>query len=193
MTAPIPETTPAPEAPAPEASTKPEWTPPASQADLDSIISKRLERERAKFADYDSIKEKASLWEQIEAESQTEYERTQEALTAAQERYEAAQQRIVVAELKAAGVPGDLIEDLDLARFIDGDGEIAQERIDALRDKYAAISKTAPRMAPNPAQGTSAQPPLSLAERVAEAQKAGDMKSVMRLKAQQAVSTNPSN
>jgi hypothetical protein len=29
-------------------------------------------------------------------------------------------------------VPGELIEDLDLSRFIDGDGEIAQERIDAL-------------------------------------------------------------
>jgi hypothetical protein len=45
-------------------------------------------------------------------------------------------------------------------------------------------------MAPNPAQGTSAQPPLSLNERIVQAQTAGDTKTVMRLKAAQAVSTS---
>jgi DNA repair exonuclease SbcCD ATPase subunit len=193
MTQPI-EPTPAPEAPAPEATPKVEWTPPASQADLDRIVQDRLARERAKFADYDELREKAQFWDEIESASQTEYERTQDALTAAQERYEAAQQRIVAAELRAAGVPGELIEDLDLGRFIDGDGEVAQERIDALSQKYQAISpRTAQRMAPNPAQGTSAQPPLSLSERVAEATKAGDLKTVMRLKAQMAVGSNTPN
>jgi hypothetical protein len=83
-----------------------EWTPPASQADLDRIIGERLARERAKFADYDDLREKASYWDELEAASQTEYEKQQEALTAAQQRYEAAQQRIVSAELRAAGVPG---------------------------------------------------------------------------------------
>jgi hypothetical protein len=60
MTQPI-EPTPAPEAPAPEATPKVEWTPPASQADLDRIIEERLARERAKFADYDELREKAQL------------------------------------------------------------------------------------------------------------------------------------
>jgi len=166
------------------------WTPPASQADLDRIITQRLERERAKFADYDALAEKAAYWDEIEQASQSEYEQQSAALTDAMTRYEAAQQRIVNAELRAAGVPAALIEDLDLSRFIDGDGEIATERIDALREKYAALApQTTQRMAPNPAQGTSAQPPLSLAERIAQAQTAGDTKTVMRLKAAMAVGT----
>ena len=189
MTEPTPASEPqatTPETTTPAADTK--WTPPASQADLDKIITARLERERAKFANYDELAEKASYWEALEAESQTEFERQQEALTAAQSRYEAAQQRIVSAELRAAGVPAELIEDLDLGRFIDGDGEIDSDRIEALRTKYAALAPTnSPRMAPNPAQGTSAQPPLSLSERIAQAQTAGDTKTVMRLKAAMAV------
>lgn len=193
MTDPTPESTPAPESqpPAtPDEAPKAEWKAPASQQELDSIVQKRLDRERQKFADYDSLREKASLWDEIETASQTEFEQTQNALTEAQTRYEAAQARVVTAELKAAGVPADLIEDLDLTRFIDGDGEIAEDRIEAMRSKYAALSasQNPPRMAPNPAQGTSAQPPLSLAERVAQAEQAGDLKTAFRLKAQQAVS-----
>lgn len=194
MTEPTPTPETAPEGtPATEPAPKP-WTPPASQADLDAIVQKRLDRERAKFADYDALREKAAFWDQIEAESQTEYERTQEALNEAQSRYEAAQERIVNAELRAAGVPAELIEDLDLNRFIDGDGEIATDRIEALRTKYAALNpQTTQRMAPNPAQGTSAQPPLTLAERIAQATEAGDTKAAMRLKAQMAVNGNTSH
>lgn len=181
----------------PPASTAPtgappaDWTPPASQADLDRIITARLERERAKFNDYDALREKATLWDEVEAASTTEYERTQQALTQAETRYQAAQARVVTAELKAAGVPAELIEDLDLSRFIDGDGEIADDRIDALRTKYAALAPATgtPRMAPNPAQGSSAQPPLSMGERIAQAQAAGDKTAVMRLKAQMAIGT----
>lgn len=36
------------------------YTPPATQAELDRIIEVRLNRERAKFADYDELKRKAS-------------------------------------------------------------------------------------------------------------------------------------
>jgi hypothetical protein len=189
MTEPI---TPAPEpqATAPETPTATEtWKPPASQADLDKIVQDRLNRERAKFADYDVLAEKASYWDELETASQTEYERQAEALTAAEQRAMAATERIVNAELRAAGVPAALIEDLDLSRFIDGDGEIDEARIEALRDKYAALAPTSPRMAPNPAQGSSGQPPLSLGERIAQAQAAGDTRTVMRLKAAQAVSS----
>jgi len=46
---------------------------------------------------------------------------------------------------------------------------------------------TTPGMRPNPAQGRSASPPLGLDEQIAAAQKAGDMRTVMRLKAAQTV------
>lgn len=195
MTVPIPtDPAPEPQATAPESTTPPAddtgWKPPASQADLDKIISDRLNRERAKFADYDALVEKAAYWDELETASQSEYEQQAEALSAAEQRYQAAQERIVSAELRAAGVPAELIEDLDLARFIDGDGDIDTDRIESLRTKYAALNPSSPRMAPNPAQGTSAQPPLSLNERIAQAQTAGDTKTVMRLKAAQAVGSS---
>jgi hypothetical protein len=167
------------------------WKPPATQADLDRIVQDRLARERAKFADYDDLASKAALWDEIEQASLTEFEKQSDALSAAEQRYQAAQQRIVTAELRAAGVPAELVEDLDLSRFVDGDGEIDEARIGALRDKYAALAPAGtPRMAPNPAQGTSAQPPMSLAERITQAQTAGDLKAVMRLKAAMAVSSS---
>lgn len=39
-----------------------EYVAPASQADLDRIIGERVTRERAKYGDYDELKEKASKW-----------------------------------------------------------------------------------------------------------------------------------
>jgi hypothetical protein len=46
-------------------------------------------------------------------------------------------------------------------------------------------------MRPNPAQGSSAAPPLTTAQRIAAAQEAGDLKTAMRLKASQALNANP--
>jgi hypothetical protein len=36
------------------------WTPPASQVELNRIISERVSRERAKYADYEDLKSKAA-------------------------------------------------------------------------------------------------------------------------------------
>jgi hypothetical protein len=51
------------------------YTPPASQADLDRIIADRLSRERAKFADYDTLKSQADKLAEIEAAQLTESEK----------------------------------------------------------------------------------------------------------------------
>jgi hypothetical protein len=45
-------------------------------------------------------------------------------------------------------------------------------------------------MKPNPAQGRSDSPPLGLADRIAAATAAGDIKTAVRLKASQALNTN---
>ncbi|WP_419704980.1 hypothetical protein [Promicromonospora sp. NFX87] len=52
------------------------YTPPASQADLDRIVAERLSRERAKFADYDDLKTKAEKLAEIEASQLSEAEKT---------------------------------------------------------------------------------------------------------------------
>lgn len=59
MTATSPEPNPQPDTTPPPAD-PPAYTPPATQADLDRIISDRLARERAKYADYADLKKLAA-------------------------------------------------------------------------------------------------------------------------------------
>lgn len=59
----------------------------------------------------------------------------------------------------------------------------------AANPRLARSQQGTQRMAPNPAQGTSAQPALSLRERIAAAEKDGDMRTAMRLKAALAIQT----
>ena len=56
-----------------------EFTPIASQADLDRIIGERLSRERTKFADYDDLKAKAAKFDTTEQASLSELERERKA------------------------------------------------------------------------------------------------------------------
>ena len=49
-----------------------------TQAELDQIISERLKREREKYGDYDSLKEKAQKLDQIEEDAKTELQKAQE-------------------------------------------------------------------------------------------------------------------
>lgn len=54
------------------------FTPPASQEEFNRIIDKRLERERAKFGDYDDLKAKAAKLDELEAANKSEIEKAQE-------------------------------------------------------------------------------------------------------------------
>ena len=54
------------------------YTPPSSQEELDRIIGERLSRERAKYQDYDSLKDKASKFDQLDAQNKTEAQKLQE-------------------------------------------------------------------------------------------------------------------
>jgi DNA mismatch repair ATPase MutS len=51
------------------------YTPPASQADLDRIITDRISRERGKYADYEDLKAKASKFDEAEAANQSELQK----------------------------------------------------------------------------------------------------------------------
>jgi hypothetical protein len=110
----------------------------------------RLKEAEPKVAEYDRLREA----------SKTAEERTQEVLKAAEDRAQAATQRVARAEVKAAltGLvddPDAIVEDLNLARFVDADGEINETAITALKTKYAAFSGRRPPR-PDPSQGSGA-------------------------------------
>ena len=90
------------------------YTPPATQADLDRIIADRISRERAKYADYDDIKAKAAehdaAVEAQKSEAQKAIERAEAAeakVTAFETREQIAAWKADVA--KATGVPAQAL------------------------------------------------------------------------------------
>ena len=102
---------------------------------------------------------KAAEYDRLAEASKTADERAQEAVKAADTRALASMQRVARAEVKAAltGLvddPDSIVEDLNLARFIDDDGEINDGAIAALKTKYAGFSKRGPR--PDLSQGSGA-------------------------------------
>ena len=77
-----------------------------SQDQLDKVLSKRLERERAKYADYEELKQKAAEAADSRSEVEKLHDRVKEL---EQERHQSA---IEAAKAKAAsehGVPADLL------------------------------------------------------------------------------------
>lgn len=150
-----------------------EWNPPASQADLDRIIQNRLERERAKYADYDQLREKAQNWDQIEEASKTEQERLQEELQRWQSeatnwRTKAVSSRVETLAADRFADPSDALSAIDPGSYLGAGGDIDEARIksdlDALLERKPHWRKqTTPQPAasrvpaPNPAQGGGAQ------------------------------------
>ncbi|HET7386856.1 MAG TPA: DUF4355 domain-containing protein [Nocardioidaceae bacterium] len=96
---------------------------PASQADFDRIVGERLARERAKFSDYDDLKQKASEFDKLaeaqKSEAQKAIERAEKAERTAAE-HQTSLLRYQVAASK--GVPADLVD------FLTGADQSAMEQ-----------------------------------------------------------------
>ncbi|HJR89886.1 MAG TPA: DUF4355 domain-containing protein [Aeromicrobium sp.] len=75
------------------------FTPPATQDELNKIISDRVARERAKFADYTDLKSKAAKFDELDQASKSEQERLTERLTAAETRAAELEQRSIRLEV----------------------------------------------------------------------------------------------
>lgn len=128
----------------------PEYTPPASQADLDRIIGERLARERAKYADYDALKAKAEQFDAAQEASKTTEQKTADRIAEleaksrqAEARAAAAEAAAMRAEVAAAkGVP---------AAFITGDSR--EDALKAADELLAWKNTAAPASAPT---GTAA-------------------------------------
>lgn len=85
-----------------------------TQAELDAIVRDRLKRDREKYADYDSLKEKAARLDEIEAANKSELEKANEKVKSLQEKLDSIEkaQEISAMRTKIAtenNVPTDLL------------------------------------------------------------------------------------
>jgi len=114
------------------------FKPITSQEEFDRAISRRLNSEKAKYRDYDTLKSKAEQFDLLARESQTDREREIEEarLEAFHEAMSKAVPLAVKAEFKSAakGLLTDealqsLLEDLDLTKYATDDGEPDEAKI----------------------------------------------------------------
>jgi len=146
----------------------PAWTPPATQEDLDRIITERLNRERAKYADYDELKSKAAERDSAIDAAKTEQERAVDA--ARKDGESAATQRanalLVKAEARALAAeanfrtPADAVAFVDLASIkVTESGEVDGAALKAAlatlagEKPYLLADDKAPKPKPDPSQG----------------------------------------
>lgn len=92
-----------------------------------------------------AVEPKAMEYDRLAAASQTAEEIAAEELKGSLERERKANQRAARSEVKAALAavvdnPDQIIEDLDMGRFVDDDGEVDQIAVQRLRAKYAGFS-----------------------------------------------------
>lgn len=169
----------------PERKPEPEPTPPA-KPETDWKAEARKWEQRAK----ENAAAKKRI-DELEAQNQSAQERAEAAAKAAEDRARAAVERMAASEIRAAltGIVDDpkaLVEDINLRKFITEDGDVDDEAVKALRGRYEKLIPKGPRSpAPNPAQGSSGKPPQSFGERIAAAEKNGDIKTALRLKSEQ--------
>lgn len=127
-----------------------EYTPPASQADLDRIVSERLARQKAQFKDYDELKA-----------AKAEAERQAEELARWQTEAEAWRKTAVGSRIEALAAhsfadPTDAVSALADKSFIDAGGQLDEA---AIKAELAALLERKPHWA---RQGDNTAPPRRL-------------------------------
>jgi hypothetical protein len=129
------------------------FEPITSQDELNKAIGARLERERAKFADYEAIKARAAKLDELEAANKTELEKAQEAAAAAAAERDAA--RAEGLRFRVAAKHGISTEDADL--FLTGqDEQTLEAQAKRLADRETDRKKNGAR-APREGTGSTTQ------------------------------------
>lgn len=129
------------------------FTPITTQSDLDALIASRLERERAKYADYKDLKAKASRLDEIEAANKSELEKATDLAAAAEKERDDA--RAEALRLRVAVEHSISIEDADL--FLTGrDEETLRAQAGRLVAREAERKKSGGYV---PKEGASTEPP----------------------------------
>lgn len=90
------------------------FTPPASQEEFNKIVEARLQRERAKYADYDDLKTKAAEYDLLAEAGKTELQKERERAEAAERKaaaYEAEKQFATWAAeiVKGSSIPANAL------------------------------------------------------------------------------------
>ena len=85
-----------------------------TQSELDAIVTERLKRERAKFQDYDSFKQKAEQFDKLEEANKTELQKATEKATALEAELTALKKNEEIRTLrekvaKESGIPAELL------------------------------------------------------------------------------------
>lgn len=130
-----------------------DFTPPQSQEDLNKIVEARLNRERAKYSDYQELKKAADKLAELEAANQTELEK-------AVARAEAAEKRATeAAELAAEKEREFLVSQIATAKKVPAKyltGTTAEELEDSADEFLADIQAISPERKPGvvPSAGT---------------------------------------
>lgn len=129
------------------------FKPITSQDDLNRIIAARIERERAKYADYDDLKAKAARLDEIEEANKSETQKLAEAKAALERDLEKAKAEAM--RLRIAAKFGISDEDADL--FLTATDEAT------LTKQAERLAQRADRKKTNyvPREGTNPQPPVS--------------------------------
>ena len=115
------------------------FTPIETQEDFDRAIRERIERERAKYSDYDELKAKAAKFDEAEEARKTELEKAQARINrleaAAKARDEADRARAMREKVsKETGVPAELISGTDeesMTEWARGVAAFAKARVPA--------------------------------------------------------------
>src|SRR5690242_6296749 len=95
------------------------FTPITTQEDLNKVLAPRLERERAKFADYSDLKSKAARLDELEAANKTEAEKFAERIAALEQENARFQSEALRSRIQAKHG----ISDEDAALFLTGADE----------------------------------------------------------------------
>ncbi|WP_176955744.1 DUF4355 domain-containing protein [Sinosporangium album] len=124
-----------------------------TQADVDRIVSERLARDRARYADYDALKTKAGKFDELTEAQKTEAQKREDELLAATTRAVATE--VELWKERAARKHG---LDEELLQFLGGTTEAeVEERAKTLASKVQSGSggqQGGPRLpAPDPSQG----------------------------------------
>lgn len=142
------------------------FEPPRSQAELDRIISERVQRERSKFADYNDLKKAAKRLDEIEAANKTELERLTERATQAEARVRAFEAAAQITAWKqqvsdASGVPASVLAGSTLEEI-----EAHAARVKSLMPPDIPSRVTGPYV---PSEGTGAGHVASTRDQFADA------------------------
>ncbi len=142
----------------------PQPAPAFTQADIDRIVKERIERVKARYADYDDLKARAARLDEIERAQMDEKERLAADLKALEDKVSAAerardealaqsQERLLRAEVTALAAamsfkyPGDIFRLADLsAAAIDESGAVV-----GVREALEALAKERPDYIAKPA------------------------------------------